>query len=427
MDENIRAFFIAFINADTIQTRVANLVQGVYEFELAITDNKGLSAKDTLQIIVEAAPSTNLPPIANAGSDISVNYNLQTCSITTSSITLDGIASSDLDGTVVDYYWSQLPDRLGPPASTISDPSSVSTPVTDLLTGTYYFILRVTDNDLATDEDTVIVHVINLMNRPVIQAQLIPIGTLSQARYSIAVAATNNKIVFAGGWPAPVNTIPSSTRIDIYDITNGSWSTSEFTEGRFGSGVAVLGNKIFFAGGGIQQDNGFGAWQYGGKSSSDVDVYDAVTNVWSTTQLSSARSPVGASVGNKVIFTGGDDYSPSSKVDIYDAGTNLWSAISLSEVKHINQLSTSANKIFLAGGSADLITGSGKMYKKIDIYDASSDTWTVDALSLPRGEMGVISANNKIYWGGGYISDPLVEFSITNSVEIKDLATNVNV
>ena len=40
--------------------------------------------------------------------------------------------------------------------------------------------------------------------------------------------------------------------------------------------------------------------------------------------------------------------------------------------------------------------------------------------------MGSISANNKIYWGGGVVisADPTVGYEPTNLVEIRDLATN---
>jgi hypothetical protein len=44
----------------------------------------------------------------------------------------------------------------------------------------------------------------------------------------------------------------------------------------------------------------------------------------------------------------------------------------------------------------------------IDIYDASSNTWSLDSLSMGRGAMGAINANNKIYWGGGFVWDPWI-------------------
>src|SRR5262245_40942399 len=60
-------------------------------------------------------------------------------------------------------------------------------------------------------------------NRPKVNAQLIPVGTLSQARSQMSVASTANKIVFAGG----VDASQVSSRVDIYDITSNTWSTHE--------------------------------------------------------------------------------------------------------------------------------------------------------------------------------------------------------
>src|SRR5262249_5669856 len=48
------------------KTVVNTLVEGVYQFELKVTDNAGGTDKDTVQITVNAA--ANLAPIANAGS-----------------------------------------------------------------------------------------------------------------------------------------------------------------------------------------------------------------------------------------------------------------------------------------------------------------------------------------------------------------------
>ncbi|HET9745506.1 MAG TPA: PKD domain-containing protein [Chitinophagaceae bacterium] len=46
------------VNASTVQTQVSYLLQGIYQFELKVTDNAGLLSKDTVQVTV-------LPPIFN--------------------------------------------------------------------------------------------------------------------------------------------------------------------------------------------------------------------------------------------------------------------------------------------------------------------------------------------------------------------------
>jgi len=62
------------VNANTVQTQVKDLTQGAYQFELTVTDDKGASAKDTVQVTVNSTTVTNKPPIANAGVDQSFSF-----------------------------------------------------------------------------------------------------------------------------------------------------------------------------------------------------------------------------------------------------------------------------------------------------------------------------------------------------------------
>ena len=67
-------------------TKVKSLVAGSYLFELKVTDNGGLSARDTMQVLVYS--TTNHPPIANAGNDTTI-------ALPNNSINLDGSRSTD--------------------------------------------------------------------------------------------------------------------------------------------------------------------------------------------------------------------------------------------------------------------------------------------------------------------------------------------
>ena len=55
-------------------------------------------------------------------------------------------------------------------------------------------------------------------NRTLVNAQLIPIGTLSKTRARMSVASAGNKIVFAGGYETNGSNAFQSSRIDIYVI-----------------------------------------------------------------------------------------------------------------------------------------------------------------------------------------------------------------
>ncbi len=85
----------------------------------------------------------NTAPVANAGSD-------QTIVLPATSATLDGSASTDSDGTIDSYVWTQI---SGP--SSINPGDTVSPLVNGLVIGTYVFQLTVTDNDGTTAADTV--------------------------------------------------------------------------------------------------------------------------------------------------------------------------------------------------------------------------------------------------------------------------------
>jgi hypothetical protein len=133
-----------FNNPYSVQTIYRNLVVGTYQVQLIVTDNKGATGSDTLQISV--VPSTgNIPPVAISGKDQSFILPVDTMS-------LDGSSSFDPDGRIVSYEWKQLD---GPAPANIEDINNVHTLVTNLKKGTYHFVLIVTDNEGLSGADTI--------------------------------------------------------------------------------------------------------------------------------------------------------------------------------------------------------------------------------------------------------------------------------
>lgn len=88
----------------------------------------------------------NKIPTANAGADIAV-------AATSLAITGSG---SDIDGTIASFTWSQL---NGPSKATLTNSTTSSLKLSNLLVGQYEFKLQVTDNSGNTDSDYVIVTV----------------------------------------------------------------------------------------------------------------------------------------------------------------------------------------------------------------------------------------------------------------------------
>src|SRR5579871_4831036 len=138
----------------SLTTTITGLIAGTYVFQLKITDNNGLSATATVTITVNAA--TNQPPIANAGAD-------QTITLPLDSVTLNGSASKDPDGTISKYSWTEV---SGPSTATINTASGVTTIAGNLVQGTYVFKLTVTDNGGATASDNINIIVNAAANQP---------------------------------------------------------------------------------------------------------------------------------------------------------------------------------------------------------------------------------------------------------------------
>ena len=394
------------VKPDSSKTLVKTLVMGVYKFELTVTDNGGLSAKDTVQIIVND-PAVNQPPVANAGSD-------QTITLPNDSALLNGSLSIDPDGTIIACQWTKI---TGPSSFQILNADSIKTKVNQLIHGIYQFELKVTDNGGLSSKDTVVITVTGECT--ITNTQLNPFGTLSEARYGMVSASAGNKILFAGG--ATSNS--GSTRVDIYDISTNSWSIAELSIGRDNMTAGAVGNKIFFAGGYSDVNH----------VSTRVDIYDAGNNTWSTAELSEGRAILAsATAGNKILFAGGYKSDGSDRVDIYDNSTNTWSTASLSQARWGLSAISAGNKIYIAGGEARGVGGPGPggsdIVNTIDIYDALTNTWSVSTLGEAKGYMPGIAVEGKIYWAGGTSSiSPLTnDYVFSNKVEIREVNTNIS-
>jgi predicted esterase/uncharacterized protein (DUF2141 family) len=139
----------AIASPNNAATQISNLAQGVYTFRLMVTDNNGATASDDVLITVSAS-AVNQQPVANAGPDATIT-------LPTSSIILNGSGSSDTDGSIVSYAWSQVG---GPSATVIANPATANTTVSNLSSaGTYYFQLIVGDNAGGASTDLVIITV----------------------------------------------------------------------------------------------------------------------------------------------------------------------------------------------------------------------------------------------------------------------------
>ena len=131
-------------------TSVSNLVQGVYTFQVTVTDNSDASSTDQVVVTVLPAPvPVNIAPVAKAGADVQIKLD------ETNTVNLSASGSSDADGTIKSTLWS----KISGPAATILSPGAVITSVSNLVQGVYTFQVTVTDNDNAVSSDEVVVTV----------------------------------------------------------------------------------------------------------------------------------------------------------------------------------------------------------------------------------------------------------------------------
>ncbi len=134
-------------------TLAAGAADRVLTFTLTVTDNDGAIASDTVVITVEGP---NAAPTADAGSDRTVASG--------AAVSLDGSASSDAgdldgDGSITTYAWTASDGVTLTGADTARPTFTAPTLAAGAADRVLTFTLTVTDNDGATDEDTVTITV----------------------------------------------------------------------------------------------------------------------------------------------------------------------------------------------------------------------------------------------------------------------------
>jgi hypothetical protein len=146
------------VSSSQAQTAINNLVQGVYQFELKVTDNSGAIDRDTVVVTVNAA--SNPPPIVTipGGNQITITQPTNSTSVTGS--------SSDPGGSIASVQWTVVGKPTGAANPTFTAATSNTTTVNNLLTvGAYTVRYTATDNLGATAYVDVIIQVNGAANQ----------------------------------------------------------------------------------------------------------------------------------------------------------------------------------------------------------------------------------------------------------------------
>lgn len=207
---------------------------------------------------------------------------------------------------------------------------------------------------------------------------------MSEGRTLFAGASIEELAYFGCGETSSVQSETSS--VDVWNASSKKWKQTYLSQPRKkcsavsiilemdDDGVVTKG-KILFAGG----------WPKNGHTPTDVvDIFDYESNNRSTAKLSTARMYMSAaSVGPYAVFAGGLSADGNSAVvDIYNALTNTWSTSKLiSPQREGNGIGTIDNVIFYGSGFAQ-------------IFNPKTLIWTVRNLTAPWAKMAVATLDN---------------------------------
>ena len=146
-------------------------VEGTYAVQLVAFDGRQRSAPDVALIT-----TGNTPPVANPKASCAAAPNVDCSAPIGSLITLDGSASTDVDGNPLTYAWS-LVGRPAGSAAVLSAPTSISTTFQTDVPGNFAAQLIVNDGSSNSAPKTVTVTSTNV--KPVAAATVNPISIAS--------------------------------------------------------------------------------------------------------------------------------------------------------------------------------------------------------------------------------------------------------
>ncbi|MES2648242.1 MAG: hypothetical protein V4717_15300 [Bacteroidota bacterium] len=341
---------------NSVQAQVINLSEGVYQFELKVTDAGGLFSKDTVSVTVKNSIEISCGFQKTLIGKLSVYRYGFTTAVSGNKIvfaagwelssTVGSIPSSRVDiYDMVTQKWS------------IADLDDHAGHVAVISAGDRMFFAGGSPVSNQNTNATSKVDIYNTSTNTWTKA------ALSEARNGLRVAKAGNKVLFAGGINASGQ---SSSRVDLYDLISGAWSSAKLSQPSTDF-AAALGNKAVF-----------------GVGTNAVDIYDASLNSWSTVSFMNAQFGMSVTaLSGKLYLAGGyslvnnnADYVVSKVVHIYDVVTNNWTTTNMSQPRAEMSTVGAGSKILWAGGTDSISSNVNGDHMRsiynIEIYDINS-------------------------------------------------------
>jgi hypothetical protein len=312
-------------------------------------------------------PNVNFPPVANAGADQSVESG--------ATVTLDGSASSDADGTITAYLWEQVSGPVVTLSNAETATSSFVVPtVTE--TTTWVFSLTVTDDEDETDTDEVVVAVNISASMTILEARGQALGTL------VTITGLVNSVNFSS-------------------------SGSEYT----------------------MEDETAGIDMYLGGVPLDLGLGDEITVTGETAEYSGKFEIVPASAADVVVNSTGNVLPDPQLITALELASN--GEAYESELIRINAVSnTGTGDAWPASGSnanVNISDASGTTVMRIDketeIDGSSEPVWPMDVIGVVSEFSGVYQILPRLL--SDFISD-IVSPQFANATHSPDFVTSAN-
>ncbi len=178
-----------------------------------------------------------------------------------------------------------------------------------------------------------------------------PLNNMPTNRTNATASTYGDQIYVFGGNSSLGAAGSGGTATEAYNPLTNTWSSMTAMPNTRINGIsAAVGNKIYLMGG----TDGIGS---GAQTVTDIDVYQPLSNSWSTlsTSIPTARDGASSVVFNDMIFIMGGfvSGSASSSVDVYNTNTNTWSSIASMNSSRANFASAiMGDKLYVFGGES---------------------------------------------------------------------------
>lgn len=286
---------------------------------------------------------------------------------------------------------------------------------------------------------------------------------IPMARNHLGGVAFRDKFYVIGGQLQKHEGTSNQSRVDVYDPATDTWSRvadMPIGRGHITESTLVVNDRIVVIGGSV--DNAPGAGDYG-DASSDVLIYDPVTNVWirGPSIPHYRKTPVADVIGNTIYISTGGGYGPTSTTWVgtlpptwetgatmnvslgevasgiignkmyvvgeasnsttsYDFSTNTWTAMNLTK----RPFQGNHHAAEVVDGQWYLFGGLGAGGGKVQVYNPLSNTWTLRTdMPFAAGSSSSALINGKVYVAGGIVYTGS-SGSTTNRVAMYDPATD---